>query len=378
MLKKISVVIGTRPEAIKMAPLIIELRKYSELLVEICCTGQHKTMFDEAFESFGLKANVFMNVMKKGQSLAMLTTKLIIETEKYFYNSKPELVLVHGDTTTAMAASLSSFYQKINIGHVEAGLRTYNIYSPFPEEFNRRTIGLYAKYHYAPTEIAKKNLIKDSINPSNILVTGNTVIDALIFTVNKFKNNDALFISLRNKFLMLLNFDIVTTQFILITAHRRENINDLISICKAFKLLAERNRKIKFIYPVHLNPKIQKIVYEHLSGIENILLIEPLNYIDFALLMNYCRFIITDSGGIQEEAPALGKPVLVIRENSERPEAIAVGTAKLISTNIEKIIYESQKFINDDELIRGISALKNPYGDGKASCRIATHIVNRL
>jgi len=378
MLKKISVVIGTRPEAIKMAPLIIELNKYPELCVEICCTGQHKSMFDEAFESFGLKADVFMNVMQKGQSLAVLTSKLILETEKYFYDYKPELVLVHGDTTTAMAASLSSFYQKINIGHVEAGLRTYNIFSPFPEEFNRRAIGLYSKYHYAPTENSKNNLIKEFIHPKSILVTGNTVIDALIFTVNKFKNNNSLLEDLRNKFYKLLNFDIISTEFILITAHRRENINSLKSICKAFKSLAERNSQIKFIYPVHLNPQIQRTVHEYLSGIKNIILINPLNYIEFSLLMNFCKFIITDSGGIQEEAPALGKPVLVIRENSERQEAISAGTAKLISTNSEKIIYETQKFIDNDNLIRNISNLNNPYGDGKASKRIAKHIIKKL
>lgn len=378
MQKKISIVIGTRPEAIKMAPLILELKKDNNNHVEICCTGQHKTMFDDALLSFGLRADIFLDVMQNNQTLESLTCKLITHTSEYYENAKPDFVLVHGDTTTAMVAALSSFYKKIKIGHVEAGLRTYDLYSPFPEEYNRRSIGLCSKYHYAPTENSKNNLLKESINSKNIIVTGNTVIDALMYTVQKLKKNKSLMNLLGEKFYKMFDFNIFSQEFILITAHRRENINVLKNIFSALKILAEKNKNIEFIYPVHLNPKIQKLVKDNLSDIKNIKLIDPLNYTEFSFLMSFCRFIITDSGGIQEEAPALGKPVLVIRENSERPEAIAAGTAKLITTNRETILIESQKFIDDDALIKKISNLNNPYGDGKASIRIARHLKNKL
>lgn len=279
MKKKICIVIGTRPEAIKMAPLILELKKYDSILnVVVCCTGQHKEMFDDAFNSFDLEADVFFDVMHDKQTLSTLTEKILNKLSSYFEKFLPDLVLVHGDTTTAMAAALSSFYKQILIGHVEAGLRTYNIESPFPEEFNRRSISLISNYHFAPTSISKQNLLNEGVLNENIVITGNTVIDALFYIIKKFKNNDLLMNKFKKQLFKKLNFKITEQKYILITAHRRENIDSLEDICIAIKNLANKNKSMEFVFPVHLNPKIKNFVHNKLSNITNIKLTKPLDY----------------------------------------------------------------------------------------------------
>ena len=374
-MKNISVVIGTRPEAIKMAPVILELnKKPNQFKTSICFTGQHESMFIDAFASFGLKPDVTLNVMSPNQSLVDLTNKLIKSTDKYYSDFDPDLVLVHGDTNTAMASSLAAFYQKIPIGHVEAGLRTHNKFSPFPEEFNRRLIALNADYHYAPTKIARNNLIKEGINRKNIILTGNTVIDSLMIIRDSILSDKTEFLSLKNRFFNLIGFDVTNEKYILITAHRRENYSGIKDICISIKELALNNPKVRFIFPVHLNPKIKEVVYKGLSDLNNVFLISPLAYKEFVFLMIFTSFILTDSGGIQEEAPAFGKKVLVMRDSSERPEAIQAGSSKLVSTIPKMIVNESQVLLDtaiDDELLKK----KNPYGDGKAAFKIINHLV---
>ena len=373
-MKNISIIIGTRPEAIKMAPVIIELnKKPNQFKTSICFTGQHESMFSDAFSSFGLKPDVTLNVMSPNQSLAQLTNKIINSTDKYYSDFDPNIVLVHGDTNTAMASSLAAFYRKIPIGHVEAGLRTFDKYSPFPEEFNRRVIALNANYHYAPTIMARNNLLKEGINKKNIILTGNTVIDSLTITRDSILSDKNKFLSLKKRFLNLFGFDVTKEKYILITAHRRENYSGIKDICKSIKELAINNPKVRFIFPVHLNPKIKDIVYKGLYNFKNVSLSSPLSYKEFIFLMIYTKFILTDSGGIQEEAPTFGKKVLVMRDKSERPEAIQAGTAKLVSTNPKLIVKESQvlldEVIDNDFLIK-----KNPYGDGKAAFKIINHL----
>tara|TARA_A100000164_G_scaffold382143_1_gene438958 strand:- start:11025 stop:12155 length:1131 start_codon:yes stop_codon:yes gene_type:complete len=373
-MKNISVVIGTRPEAIKMAPVILELnKKTNQFKTSICFTGQHESMFSDAFSSFGLKPDVTLNVMSPNQSLVQLTNKLIDSTDKYYSDFEPDIVLVHGDTNTAMASSLAAFYQKIPIGHVEAGLRTYNKFSPFPEEFNRRLIALNADYHYAPTMMARNNLIKEGINKKNIILTGNTVIDSLTIIRDSILSDKNKFLSLKERFFNLIGFDVTKEKYILITAHRRENYCGIKDICISIKKLALNNPKVRFIFPVHLNPKIKDVVHKGLSDLNNVFLILPLAYKEFIFLMIFTNFILTDSGGIQEEAPAFGKKVLVMRDSSERPEAIQAGTAKLVSTKPKLIVKESQALleaaIDNDLLIK-----KNPYGDGKAALKIINHL----
>ena len=373
-MKNISVVIGTRPEAIKMAPVILELnKKPNQFKTSICFTGQHESMFTDAFASFGLKPDVTLNVMSPNQSLVDLTNKLIKSTDKYYSDFDPDLVLVHGDTNTAMASSLAAFYQKIPIGHVEAGLRTHNKFSPFPEEFNRRLIALNADYHYAPTKTARNNLLKEGINRKNIILTGNTVIDSLMIIRDSILSDKTEFLSLKNRFFNLIGFDVTNEKYILITAHRRENYSGIKDICTSIKELALNNPKVRFIFPVHLNPKIREVVYKGLSDLNNVFLISPLAYKEFVFLMIFTNFILTDSGGIQEEAPAFGKKVLVMRDSSERPEAIQAGTSKLVSTIPKLIVNESQLLLDeaiDDDLLKK----KNPYGDGKAAFKIINHL----
>ena len=373
-MKNISVLVGTRPEAIKMAPVIIELnKKPNKFKTSICFTGQHESMFSDAFASFGLKPDVTLNVMSPNQSLVQLTNKIINLTDKYYSDFSPDIVLVHGDTNTAMASSLAAFYRKIPIGHVEAGLRTYDKYSPFPEEFNRRAIALNAEFHYAPTIMARDNLLKEGINNKNIILTGNTVIDSLTIIRYSILSDKNKFLSLKERFLNLFGFDVTKEKYILITAHRRENYSGIKDICKSIKELAFNNPKVKFIFPVHLNPKIKNIVYEGLPNYKNVFLTSPLAYKEFIFLMIFTNFILTDSGGIQEEAPAFGKKVLVMRDRSERPEAIEAGTAKLVSTNPKLIVKESQSLLN--EVIDNDLLIKNnPYGDGKAALKIINHL----
>jgi len=373
-MRKILIVFGTRPEAIKMAPLIHKLRiENGELRIKVCVTAQHRQMLDQVLEIFDIKPNYDLDIMKKNQDLYDITSNILLGMKKVLNDFKPDLVLVHGDTTTTFATTLASFYQKIDVGHVEAGLRTGNIYSPWPEEANRKLTATLAKYHFAPTNTAKENLLKEGIKEENIIVTGNTVIDALFLALNKIKQDKNLEEKIVNKINSKISThsSLLTTHYILITGHRRENFGEgFINICEAIKELAIKYPNFNFIYPVHLNPNVRKPVNEILSNLKNVFLIEPLDYLPFVYLMSKSYLILTDSGGIQEEAPSLGKPVLVMRDTTERPEAIKAGTVKLVGTNKERIINEVSKLIEDKQEYDKMSKFYNPYGDGKASKRI--------
>jgi len=371
-MKKILIVFGTRPEAIKMSPLVKEFEKNRDSFdTRVCVTAQHREMLDQVLDIFEITPHYDLNIMKSGQDLYDITSNVLLGMRNILEEFKPDIVLVHGDTTTTSATSLASFYQKRAIGHVEAGLRTHNLYSPWPEEANRQITGVLANYHFAPTLTSKNNLIKENKNPKNIIVTGNTVIDALFLALNKIKSNQIL----EQKVIKQIKDNGYTIQkdkkIILVTGHRRENFGQgFINICKALKELAQNNPDIDIVYPVHLNPNVQKPVNELLSDIKNIYLIEPLEYESFIYLMNKSYFIITDSGGVQEEAPSLGKPVLVMRNTTERPEAIEAGTVKLVGTDIEKITKEAQTLLDSPSAYKIMSLAHNPYGDGKASMRI--------
>lgn len=365
MKKKLLFIFGTRPEAIKMAPLVDEFSKSTFFETNVCVTAQHREMLDQVLKFFSIVPDFDLNLMVNNQTLYKLTASIIEKLETIFEEFKPDYVFVHGDTTTSMAASLAAFYYGSKVCHIEAGLRTNDKHSPFPEEINRRITGVLADYHFAPTENSKLNLLKENIHANKILVTGNTVIDALqksvkivseveIKEVEDFKNQ----------------YD-YHEYIILVTGHRRENHGlGFINICEALKQIATRNPDKTIIYPVHLNPNVKKPVFDLLSGIKNILLIEPLSYPIFVWLMNKSKIILTDSGGIQEEAPSLGKPVLVLRETTERPEAVESGTVILVGTNVEKIVTETQKLIDDKTLYERMSHLHNPYGDGNATKKI--------
>lgn len=375
--KKVCIVIGTRPEAIKMAPVILELRKRpSDFDVTVCSTGQHTTMLDDALSVFDIRPDVELKVMNPGQSLAQLTSRLLLVLDAYFHENQPDLVLVHGDTTSAMAGALAAFYRNIKVGHVEAGLRTQNLLSPFPEEYNRRSIAIASQYHFAPTQAARCNLEREGVLPQNIIVTGNTVIDALQFTIRTLLSESRGTQKLKSKVLAKLGFDPETKPYILITAHRRENFGTgLDNICESISRLAKVNHELYFVYPVHLNPKVKNIVESRLSKTSNVVLLDPQDYQSFAWLLYNCLFLLTDSGGVQEEAPSLGKPVLVMRDTSERPEAIAAGTAKLVTTAIETIVHEVQTLISDNAEYKRMSQANNPFGDGSAAKRIVRHLL---
>jgi UDP-N-acetylglucosamine 2-epimerase (non-hydrolysing) len=367
---KILTIFGTRPEAIKMAPLIKAFEKEKSIDSKVCVTAQHREMLDQVLELFEIKPDYDLNIMKSGQDLYDITSNVLLGLKNVLKEFKPDIVLVHGDTTTTFAASLAAFYQKIKIGHVEAGLRTWNIYSPWPEEANRELTSILTNYHFAPTNIAKENLLKEGKKEENIIVTGNTVIDALFLALNKIENDEKL----KNKILKKI-YEYYplkeNKKLILVTGHRRENFGKgFLNICAALKEIAINNPDIDIVYPVHLNPNVQKPVREILSNINNVYLIDPLPYQEFIYLMKKAYFIITDSGGIQEEAPSLGKPVLVTRETTERPEAIKAGTVKLVGTDKEKIIKETQRLINNKEVYKKMAKAHNPYGDGKACERI--------
>jgi len=366
-MKKILFVFGTRPEAIKMAPVIKRVKEEKEIFeMKVCVTAQHREMLDQVLEVFDIKADYDLNIMKDNQDLYDITSNILNKVKNVLEDFHPDLILVHGDTTTTFVSTLAAFYKKINVGHIEAGLRTKNIYYPFPEEANRRLTGLLARYHFAPTIIAKRNLLKEGIKEDNIIVTGNTVIDALFLVLKKIKSNK----NLEEMIIKKLNLKI-DSKFILITAHRRENFGQgFINICEAIKELAIRYPNFNFIYPVHLNPNVQKPVKEILSSLKNVFLIKPLEYLEFVYLMSKSYLILTDSGGIQEEAPSLGKPVLVMRNTTERPEAIKAGTVKLVGTDKNKIVNEISILIEDKKEYKKMSKAKNPYGDGKASYRI--------
>lgn len=366
---KVLLVFGTRPEAIKMAPLYTQLISNKKIFdTKVCVTAQHREMLDQVLKIFNVKVDFDFNIMKKKQTLATITSSIIKKLDAVIKEINPDYVFVHGDTTTTLASSLACFYNKIKLCHVEAGLRTYNKFSPFPEEINRKLTSSLADYHFAPTENSKVNLINEDIPQNKILVTGNTVIDSLLMVKEKLKEYDSKVVKSLKK---LIN----NHKIVLVTGHRRENFGEgFINICSAIKIIAQTQPNIKIIYPVHLNPNVQDPVSKHLSSIENIILTDPLEYIDFIWLMNRSSIILTDSGGIQEEAPSLGKPVLVLRNTTERPEAVEKGTVKLVGTDVDKIVNTTIKLLNDEKLYRKMSGLHNPYGDGKSCKRIVDFI----
>jgi len=367
---KIFLVIGTRPEAIKLAPLIKAFKKYSKIFdTKVCITAQHRELLDQVLSFFKISPDYDLNLMKPNQNLYEITANILLKMKPILKKNNPQYIFVHGDTTTTLAASLASFYNESKICHIEAGLRTYNKKSPFPEEMNRQITTRLADYHFAPTEESKNNLINENINKENIIITGNTVIDALIASIKKVKNNPSS--NIKN-----LSKDLKDHEVVLVTFHRRENYGDgFIRICEALKEIALKNPNRIIVFPVHLNPKVQKPVNNFLSDIKNIILLDPLNYEDFIWMMNRSKLIITDSGGIQEEAPSLGKPVLVLRETTERPEAVKAGTVLLVGTNKNLIIKETLELLNDASRYKKISRLYNPYGDGKACKRIVDFII---
>ncbi len=378
-MKKVLLVFGTRPEAIKMAPLVKAFEKETSIISKVCVTAQHREMLDQVLELFDIKPDYDLNLMKPGQDLYDITSNVLLGLKDVLSDFKPDVVLVHGDTTTTSAASLAAFYQQIKVGHVEAGLRTGNIYSPFPEEINRLMCSVISNYHFAPTTTSRDNLKRENKDEKNIIVTGNTVIDALFLALDKIKNDKDLESKIKNQ-ISNLNYEIKSDKkIILVTGHRRENHGQgFINICEALKTIAINNSEIDIVYPVHLNPNVQKPVKEILSNIPNVYLIEPLQYEQFIYLMDKSYFIITDSGGVQEEAPSLGKPVLVMRDTTERPEAVEAGTVMLVGTDREIIIKEAQKLLDDKNKYEKMSKAHNPYGDGKACERIVEFIKDKL
>lgn len=366
-MKKIFLIFGTRPEAIKMAPLIEKLKDDNRFCYKVCVTGQHREMLDQVLDLFQIEPDYDLNVMKPGQTLVSLTSMILVKLNEIFAKDKPDIILVHGDTTTTLAASLAAYYNQVKIGHVEAGLRTGNLYSPWPEEGNRKLTGAIANLHFAPTATSESNLLRENIAKNDIHIVGNTVIDALLTIVNKVRNQPEL----QTKIAESLSFDIVDTKIVLITGHRRENFGiGFENICFAIRDAALEFKDHIFVYPVHLNPLVQKTVRDILSGINNIYLIEPLEYLQFVYLMDKAYVIVTDSGGIQEEAPSLGKPVLVTRDTTERPEAVAAGTVRLVGANKMKIYNELKLLLTNKNEYAKMSNASNPYGDGKTSERI--------
>ena len=378
-MKKVMLVFGTRPEAIKMAPLVKEFQKHSdEFQTIVCVTGQHREMLDQVLHIFDIAPDYDLNIMKQGQDLYDVTSRVLLGMRDVLKEAQPDVVLVHGDTTTSTAAALAAFYQQIAVGHVEAGLRTRNIYSPWPEEMNRQLTGRIATYHFAPTQLSRQNLLAEGVDENRIVVTGNTVIDALYMVVEKIKEDKALDSELENQ-LRQAGYDVNRLadgkKLVLITGHRRENFGEgFISMCKAIKALTEKYPDVDFVYPMHLNPNVRKPIHEvfgeDLSNLGNMFFIEPLEYLSFVYLMEKSNIVLTDSGGIQEEAPGLGKPVLVMRDTTERPEALEAGTVKLVGTDYDKIVGEVSALIDDQSYYDRMSKAVNPYGDGKACERI--------
>jgi len=375
-MKKILIVFGTRPEAIKMAPLVKAFEKQSEVFkTKVCVTAQHREMLDQVLELFEIKPDYDLDIMKPGQDLYDVTSNVLLGMKSVLIDFKPNVVFVHGDTSTTFAASLASFYQQITVAHIEAGLRTGDIYSPWPEEANRQLTTQLTRYHFAPTFTSKNNLLKENVNEDNIEVTGNTVIDALFLALEKIKSDKQLEAEIL-KHLSTFGFKLSNVRkILLVTGHRRENHGQgFINICAALKEIALRNSHVDIVYPVHLNPNVQKPVKEMLTGIKNIYLIDPLQYEQFIYMMDKSYLIITDSGGVQEEAPSLGKPVLVMRDTTERPEALNAGTVKLVGTNTELIVKEAQELIDNEEAYKKMSQASNPYGDGTACKEIVTYM----
>lgn len=365
-MKRILVVFGTRPEAIKMCPLVLKLRESEKLEVKVCVTAQHREMLDQVLQLFEIVPDYDLNIMKPGQSLSEITSNILLGLESVFNDYTPELVLVHGDTSTTFATATAAYYRQISIGHVEAGLRTGNIYSPWPEEANRKLTGAITSFHFAPTQSSKLNLVKENISEANIYVTGNTVIDALLHVVNKINENEELSSSFKHEFSFIDN----NKNLILVTGHRRESFGGgFENICAAINDLAKRN-DVQVVYPVHLNPNVREPVNRIIGNNPNVHLIEPLSYLPFVYLMSQAYLILTDSGGVQEEAPSLGKPVIVMRNNTERPEAVEAGTVKLVGTDKVKIANTVSELLDDNNKYSLMSKAHNPYGDGKACERI--------
>lgn len=373
-MKKNLIIFGTRPEAIKMAPLIKEFLKHKDkFLTKVCITAQHREMLDQVLEFFEIEPSYDLDLMKPNQNLYSLTSDIITSLKPVLEDFQPDYVYVHGDTTTTMAATIAAFYSGAKVCHVEAGLRTFNKLSPFPEEINRSVTGRIADFHFSPTKTSKENLIRENINEKAILVTGNTVIDALQFSTNKV--NSSIYID--DEIESLKTTIDSSKKIILVTGHRRENHGQgFINICKALKHIAEAHADCQIIYPVHLNPNVQKPVYKLLDGVDNIKLIAPLSYPAFVWLMNKSYLIITDSGGVQEEAPSLGKPVLVMRDTTERPEAVDAGTVLLVGTDTRKIVDETNRLLTSKEFYNSMSMLHNPYGDGTSCEKIVEFIIN--
>lgn len=378
-MKKVMLVFGTRPEAIKMAPLVKEFQRFSDKFETIVCvTGQHREMLDQVLHIFEITPNYDLNIMKQGQDLYDVTARVLTGMRDVLKEAQPDVVFVHGDTTTSTAAALAAFYQQIPVGHVEAGLRTHNIYSPWPEEMNRQITGRIATYHFAPTPLSKQNLLAEGVKEEHIYVTGNTVIDALYMVVDKIKKNKELDTKLED-LLKRAGYDVNRLvgekKLVLITGHRRENFGDgFIHMCTAIKDLTQKYPNVDFVYPMHLNPNVRKPIHEvfgeDLSNLGNMFFIEPLEYLSFVYLMEKSTIVLTDSGGIQEEAPGLGKPVLVMRDTTERPEALKAGTVKLVGTNYDKIVVEVSTLLDNQEYYEKMSKAVNPYGDGMACGRI--------
>ena len=378
-MKKIMLVFGTRPEAIKMAPLVKEFEKYpNDFQTIVCVTGQHREMLDQVLNLFEIKPHYDLNIMKQGQDLYDVTARVLVGMRDVLKEAQPDVVLVHGDTTTSTAAALAAFYQQIPVGHVEAGLRTHNIYSPWPEEMNRMITGRIATYHFSPTQLSRQNLLNENVSDKSIIVTGNSVIDALYWVVDKIKNDETLNHELR-ELLRNVGYDVNRLnngrKLVLITGHRRENFGDgFINMCTAIKNLTKKYPDVDFVYPMHLNPNVRKPIHEvfgeDLSNLGNMFFIEPLEYLSFVYLMEKSTIVLTDSGGIQEEAPGLGKPVLVMRDTTERPEALEAGTVKLVGTNYDNIVTEVSTLLEDESYYKKMSQAVNPYGDGLACSRI--------
>lgn len=384
MKKKIMLVFGTRPEAIKMAPLVKAFQSYpQDFDTIVCVTGQHREMLDQVLSIFDIRPDYDLNIMKQGQDLYDVTSKVLLGMRDVLKEVQPHVVLVHGDTTTSTAAALAAFYQQIPVGHVEAGLRTHNIYSPWPEEMNRQITSRIASYNFSPTTLSRQNLLDEGVVADRIFVTGNTVIDALHMVVNKIKCDNGLS-QILEKQIFAHGYDMgrisQDRRMVLITGHRRENFGEgFIHICKAIQTLSQRFPNVDFVYPMHLNPNVRKPIHEvfgeQLDGLGNMFFIEPLEYVEFVYLMEKSSIVLTDSGGIQEEAPGLGKPVLVMRDTTERPEALEAGTVKLVGTDYNKIVTEVTMLLEDDNAYEKMSKAVNPYGDGMACGRIVAEFL---
>lgn len=384
-MKKVMLVFGTRPEAIKMAPLVKEFQRYAEEFdTVVCVSGQHRELLDQVLSIFDIVPDYDLHVMKQGQDLYDITSRVLLGMRDVLRESKPDVVLVHGDTTTSMAAALAAFYQQIPVGHVEAGLRTHNIYSPWPEEMNRLITGRIATYNFAPTQLSRQNLLNEAVKDDSIFVTGNTVIDALHWVVDKIREEKTLSQSLAEE-LRRGGYDTSRLadgkKLVLITGHRRENFGEgFLQMCRAIKTLTERYPEVDFVYPMHLNPNVRKPIHEvfgeKLDGLKNMFFIEPLEYLCFVFLMEKAHIVLTDSGGIQEEAPGLGKPVLVMRDTTERPEAVEAGTVRLVGTDYDAIVDNVSTLLDNQDVYNRMSQAVNPYGDGYACSRIVEALRN--